>query len=243
MRIPRVYSPQTMAIGDCIELEAGAARHLNSALRMNSGQLITLFNSQGGEYVAELVEAKKGKATVRITGFDQTDRESSLSIHLAIGISRGERMDWIMQKATELGVSEITPLFTERCEVKLSGDRLDKKVGHWQQVAISACEQSQRNRVPQINKPLKLDQWQTHCDSSLKLVLHHRTESRLADMPQPSGQIALLVGPEGGLSEREIEQVITQDFQALALGPRVLRTETAPLAAISILQSLWGDMG
>jgi 16S rRNA (uracil1498-N3)-methyltransferase len=152
-------------------------------------------------------------------------------------------MDWIMQKATELGVSEITPLFTERCEVKLSGDRLDKKVGHWQQVAISACEQSQRNRVPQINKPLKLDQWQTHCDSSLKLVLHHRTESRLADMPQPSGQIALLVGPEGGLSEREIEQAIAQDFQALALGPRVLRTETAPLAAISILQSLWGDMG
>ena len=243
MRIPRVYSPQTMAIGDCIELEAGAARHLTSALRMTSGQLITLFNGQGGEYAAELVEAKKGKATVRITHFDQADRESSLSIHLVIGISRGERMDWIMQKATELGVSEITPLFTERCEVKLSGDLLDKKVGHWQQVAISACEQSQRNRVPQINKPLKLDQWQTHCDSSLKLVLHHRTESRLADMPQPSGQIALLVGPEGGLSEREIEQAIAQDFQALALGPRVLRTETAPLAAISILQSLWGDMG
>ena len=243
MRIPRVYSPQTMAVGDCIELEAGAVRHLTSALRMTSGQLITLFNGQGGEYVAELVEAKKGKATVRITDFDQADRESSLSIHLAIGISRGERMDWIMQKATELGVSEITPLFAERCEVKLSGDRLDKKVGHWQQVAISACEQSQRNRGPQINKPLKLDQWQTHCDSSLKLVLHHRTESRLADMPQPSGQIALLVGPEGGLSEREIEQAIAQDFQALALGPRVLRTETAPLAAISILQSLWGDMG
>ena len=243
MRIPRVYSPQAMTTGDCIELEAGAARHLTSVLRMTSGQLITLFNGQGGEYLAELVVAKKGKATVRIMEFKQTDRESSLSIHLAIGISRGERMDWIMQKATELGVSEITPLFTERCEVKLSGDRLDKKVGHWQQVAISACEQSQRNRVPQINKPLKLDQWQSHCDSSLKLVLHHRSESRLADMPQPSGQIALLIGPEGGLSEPEIEQAIAHGFQPLALGPRVLRTETAPLAAISILQSLWGDMG
>jgi 16S rRNA (uracil1498-N3)-methyltransferase len=243
MRIPRVYSPQTMAIGDCIELEVGAARHLTSALRMNSGQLVTLFNGQGGEYTAELVDAQKGKASVRITEFDQTDRESSLSIHLAIGISRGERMDWIMQKATELGVSEITPLFTERCEVKLSGDRLDKKVSHWQQVAISACEQSQRNTVPLINAPVKIDQWQMNCDASLKLVLHHRTNQSLSDMRQPTGPIALLIGSEGGLSEREIEQAISLDFSPLALGPRVLRTETAPLAAISILQSLWGDMG
>jgi 16S rRNA (uracil1498-N3)-methyltransferase len=243
MRIPRVYSPQTLTIGDCIELEAGAARHLTSALRMNSGQLVTLFNGQGGEYTAELVEAKKGKATARITEFDQAERESSLSIHLAIGISRGERMDWIMQKATELGVSEITPLFTERCEVKLSGNRLDKKVGHWQQVAISACEQSQRNRVPSVNTPIRLDQWQQGCKASLKLVLHHRTDQSLSNMRQPSGPIALLIGPEGGLSEREIEQAISLDFSPLALGPRVLRTETAPLAAISILQSLWGDMG
>ena len=243
MRIPRVYSPQTMAIGDCIELEAGAARHLTSALRMSPGQVITLFNGQGGEYTAELIEAKKGKAKVSITNFDQVSRESSLSIHLAIGISRGERMDWIMQKATELGVSEITPLFTERCEVKLSGDRLEKKVGHWQQVAISACEQSQRNTVPLVNKPKKLEQWQASCDASLKLVLHHRTKSSLIDTPRPSAEVALLIGPEGGLSEREIEQAIALNFQPLALGPRVLRTETAPLAAIAILQSLWGDMG
>ncbi len=243
MRIPRVYSPQTMAIGDCIELEAGAARHLTSALRMSPGQVITLFNGQGGEYTAELIEAKKGKAKVSITNFDQVSRESSLSIHLAIGISRGERMDWIMQKATELGVSEITPLFTERCEVKLSGDRLEKKVGHWQQVAISACEQSQRNTVPLVNKPKKLEQWQASCDASLKLVLHHRTKSSLTDTPRPSAEVALLIGPEGGLSEREIEQAIALNFQPLALGPRVLRTETAPLAAIAILQSLWGDMG
>jgi 16S rRNA (uracil1498-N3)-methyltransferase len=243
MRIPRVYSPQMMDIGDCIELEAGAARHLTSALRMSSGQLVTLFNGHGGEYTAELVEAKKGKATVRITEFDKADRESNLSIHLAIGISRGERMDLIVQKATELGVSEITPLFTERCEVKLSGERLDKKVNHWQQVAISACEQCQRNSLPSINAPVKIEQWQVNCDASLKLVLHHRTDQSLSDMPPPSGQVALLIGPEGGLSEREIEQAISLDFSSLALGPRVLRTETAPLAAISILQSLWGDMG
>jgi 16S rRNA (uracil1498-N3)-methyltransferase len=232
-----------MDIGDCIELEAGAARHLTSALRMSSGQLVTLFNGHGGEYTAELVEAKKGKATVRITEFDKADRESNLSIHLAIGISRGERMDLIVQKATELGVSEITPLFTERCEVKLSGERLDKKVNHWQQVAISACEQCQRNSLPSINAPVKIEQWQVNCDASLKLVLHHRTDQSLSDMPPPSGQVALLIGPEGGLSEREIEQAISLGFSPLALGPRVLRTETAPLAAISILQSLWGDMG
>ena len=243
MRIPRVFSPQTIAIGDCIELEAGAARHLTSALRMNSGQLITLFNGHGGEYTAELVEAKKGKATVRITEFDKADRESNLPIHLAIGISRGERMDLIVQKATELGASEITPLFTERCEVKLSGDRLAKKISHWQQVAISACEQCQRNSLPSINSPVKIDQWQVNCDASLKLLLHHRTDQSLSDMPPPSGQVALLIGPEGGLSEREIEQAISLGFSPLALGPRVLRTETAPLAAISILQSLWGDMG
>ena len=243
MRIPRVYSPQMMDIGDCIELEAGAARHLTSALRMSSGQLVTLFNGHGGEYTAELVEAKKGKATVRITEFDKADRESNLSIHLAIGISRGERMDLIVQKATELGVSEITPLFTERCEVKLSGERLDKKVNHWQQVAISACEQCQRNSLPSINAPVKIEQWQVNCDGSLKLVLHHRTDQSLSDMPPPSGQVALLIGPEGGLSEREIEHAISLGFSPLALGPRVLRTETAPLAAISILQSLWGDMG
>ena len=243
MRIPRVYSPQMMDIGDCIELEAGATRHLTSALRMSSGQLVTLFNGHGGEYTAELVEAKKGKATVRITEFDKADRESNLSIHLAIGISRGERMDLIVQKATELGVSEITPLFTERCEVKLSGERLDKKVNHWQQVAISACEQCQRNSLPSINAPVKIEQWQVNCDASLKLVLHHRTDQSLSDMPPPSGQVALLIGPEGGLSEREIEHAISLGFSPLALGPRVLRTETAPLAAISILQSLWGDMG
>lgn len=243
MRIPRVYSPQPMATGDCIELESGAARHLTSVLRMTSGQLVTLFNGEGGEYSGELFAVKKGQASVVIKGFEQIDRESPLCIDLAIGISRGERMDWIIQKATELGVNQITPVFTERCEVKLSGDRLLKRINHWQQIAISACEQSQRNKVPLINSPVKLQQWQTGCDAALKLVLHHRTHKSLCDIPKPVGDIALLIGPEGGLSDTEIEQAISVNFLPLALGPRVLRTETAPLAAISILQSLWGDMG
>jgi 16S rRNA (uracil1498-N3)-methyltransferase len=152
-------------------------------------------------------------------------------------------MDWIVQKATELGATEITPLFTERCEVKLSGERLEKKTRHWQQIAISACEQCQRNIVPIVNSAAMIDQYLADPVIGLKLVLHHRTEKRLTEMTNSNNNIALLVGPEGGLSDREIESAIKHNFAALALGPRVLRTETAPLAAISIIQSLWGDMG
>ncbi len=243
MRIPRIYTSANLTVGTDINLDEGAARHLTSVLRMTAGQAITLFNGQGGEYSAQLTQAKKGRASASISAFIDTDRESPLSLHLAIGISRGERMDWIVQKATELGISAITPLFTSRCEVKLSGERLEKRLKHWQQVAISACEQSQRNTIPVINPAINLDQWLQSCESNLKLVLHHRTQQRLAEMTNSNNQIALLVGPEGGLSDTEIEQALEASYQALAIGPRVLRTETAPLAAISIIQSLWGDMG
>jgi 16S rRNA (uracil1498-N3)-methyltransferase len=243
MRIPRIYTAQSLVTGAQIDLDDGAARHLTSALRMTQGQTITLFNGRGGEYSAKLTQAKKGKASAEITGFLDANRESLLKLHLAIGISRGERMDWIVQKATELGINQITPLFTERCEVKLSGERLDKRVAHWQQVAISACEQSQRNSVPTINRPMAINQWIPDAESSLKLVLHHRTRQRLSEMANTDNSIGLLVGPEGGLSDNEIALAQSHQFQPLALGPRVLRTETAPLAAISIIQSVWGDMG
>jgi 16S rRNA (uracil1498-N3)-methyltransferase len=243
MRIPRVFTTEQLDVGGLIELDKGPARHLTSVLRMKAGQAFILFNGQGGEFSAELVQAKKDGATAKITGFTGADRESPLQLHLGIGISRGERMDWIMQKATELGISQISPIFSARCEVKLSGERLDKRIKHWQQIAISACEQSQRNSVPTINRSVNLEQWVSSCDSSLKLVLHHRTEKRLHEMVNTDNSIGILVGPEGGLSEIEIEQAMAQNFQSLAMGPRVLRTETAPLAAISIIQSIWGDMG
>lgn len=243
MRIPRVFTTQQLDVGSFIDLDKGAARHLISVLRMGAGQTLILFNGQGGEFSAELVEAKKDRATAKITGFTEADRESPLQLNLGIGISRGERMDWIVQKATELGISQISPIFSSRCEVKLKGERLDKRIQHWQQVAISACEQSQRNSVPTINRAVDLEQWLTSCDSSLKLVLHHRTEKRIHEMTNTDNSISILVGPEGGLSDMEIEQAMAQKFQPLAMGPRVLRTETAPLAAISIIQSIWGDMG
>lgn len=243
MRIPRIYTTQALVVDSSIDLDEGAARHLTSVLRMTVGQELIVFNGLGGEYSAQLTLAKKGKASATVTGFTDSNRESPLQLHLAIGMSRGERMDWIVQKATELGVNQITPLFTSRCEVKLSGERLEKRISHWQQVAISACEQSQRNTVPTINPAMTVVDWLPVCESGLKLVLHHRTERRLADMTNGDNSIALLVGPEGGLADREIEQAIGAGFEPLAIGPRVLRTETAPLAAMSIIQSVWGDMG
>ena len=243
MRIPRVFTTQPLSIGGMIQLEVGVARHLTSVLRMMQGQNVILFDGHGGEYNAELTDVKKGAARAKVGEFVDTDRESPLKIELAIGVSRGERMDWIVQKATELGVTGIMPLFTERCEVKLNAERLEKKTRHWQQVGVSACEQCQRNTLPVIQPAVSLEQYLSTANEGLKLVLHHRSSQRLNEMRNQNNHVTLLVGPEGGLSEREISLANNTGFSPLAIGPRVLRTETAPLAAISIIQSLWGDMG
>jgi|TARA_B110000259_G_scaffold113746_1_gene129682 16S rRNA (uracil1498-N3)-methyltransferase len=244
MRIPRIFTDQPLSSGANLALTGSAARHLSSALRLSVGQEITLFNGQGGEFAATLTTTAKSQVDVSIGDCREIDRESPLRLHLAIAVSRGERMDWIVQKATELGVTEITPLFSERTEVKLNGERLEKKLRHWQQVSISACEQCQRNIVPTINDALTLDKWLSQSDGDsdqLKLVLHHRSDKTLAQHQTPTS-VCLLVGPEGGLSDNEISRALDRGFAALTLGPRVMRTETAPLAAISIMQSLWGDM-
>jgi len=168
------------------------------------------------------------------------DMESPLRIEMGIAVSRGERMDWVVQKATELGVTAISPLFTERTEVKLKAERAAKKLRHWQQIAISACEQSGRNQLPTIADFKALPNWLSAVEADRKFVLHHRSDDH------PGGEaptsVALLIGPEGGLSEAEIEAAMDAGFEAMRLGPRVLRTETAPLAALSVLQSRWGDL-
>ena len=171
----------------------------------------------------------------------ETVRESSLQSHLAISISRGERFDFVLQKATELGVTEITPLFTERTEVKLQGDRLDKKLSSWQKILISACEQCGRNVIPTLNLPQAFEPFIRSAQAEQKFVLHHRNTVSPSNATTAKS-VLLLVGPEGGLSEQEIAGAREYDFQNLALGPRVLRTETAPLAALSIFQFLWGDI-
>jgi len=245
MRIPRIYSNQPLSAGQSLFLEEGPSRHIAKVLRMQAGRELVLFNGQGGEYQATIAEVGKKQVTVCLGEYRAADRESPLQIELAIGLSRGERFDWVLQKATELGVTRILPLLTERTEVKLSGDRLQKKLHHWQQIAVSACEQCQRNRLPQIAMPLKLTSWLTQqqdgSTAPLKLVLHHRGNQRLAGYQRPQA-VTLLIGPEGGLSEEEIQQTLDCGFQALTLGPRVLRTETAPVVGLSLIQYLWGDL-
>ncbi|WP_295798684.1 16S rRNA (uracil(1498)-N(3))-methyltransferase [uncultured Microbulbifer sp.] len=244
MRIPRIFSAEPLADKTEVQLDEAASRHLVKVLRLGPGRPLVLFDGEGGEYAAELLEAGK-KARVKVGDYSEGDRQSPLAITLAIGISRGDRFDWVIQKATELGVRDIRPLFSERCEVKLSGDRLQKKLGQWQQIAISACEQCARNRVPQILSPMKLPQFLDAAgEDSLNLVLHHRTEETLAGLEQQFGRpqsVQLLVGPEGGLSAEEIELALKRGFYPMRLGPRVLRTETAPVAALSVLQFQWGD--
>lgn len=240
MSSPRFYSARLLAAHTACELDDKTSGHIARVLRMQVGDGLTLFDGSGGEYVAKILEIRKKTVVVQVEEQLPHECESPLSVHLGIGMSRGDRMDFVIQKATELGVNEITPLVTERCGLKLKGDRQDKKVQHWQGVAVSACEQCGRNRVPKVHDPMDLDSWLTLTDAQLKLVLHHRA-SALPCGEKPTS-LALLVGPEGGLSAAEIGRAQAADYTALTLGPRVLRTETAPLAALAIVQSVWGDM-
>lgn len=241
MRVPRIYSGLKLQADTHFDLEPGPSQHIARALRMQVGDELVLFDGHGGEYPSIISTLERKRVSVTTGKYRDANHESPLAIHLGIAISRGERMDWVVQKATELGVSKITPLLTERTEVKLTGERAEKKIRHWQQVAISACEQCGRNRVPEIASLLALSPWLADSDADRKLVLHHRADDSSADGSSPTS-LALLVGPEGGLSEFEIGSAETAGFLSLRLGPRVLRTETAPLAAIAILQARWGDM-
>jgi 16S rRNA (uracil1498-N3)-methyltransferase len=227
--------------GQLIELDAQAAVHLSKVLRLKSGDAVVLFNGEGGEFQACIEALERRSVRVRVGAFVARELESPLDLVLAQGISRGERMDYTVQKAVELGVSRIIPVDTERTGVNLKGDRQIKRRDHWQAVVNSACEQSGRNRVPVVEEVLGLAQWLGQAPEGFKLVLHHRATQGLSEGQQPQGRIILLIGPEGGLSEHEIELAQGVGFQPLCLGPRVMRTETASVAALSVLQWLWGD--
>nr|WP_067286410.1 16S rRNA (uracil(1498)-N(3))-methyltransferase [Marinobacterium profundum] len=241
MRIPRCHEPQPMNPGDTLLLSDNNVQHLARTLRMRVGDQVMLFNGDGSECLATLTEVDKRSLQVRIDSQERPQRDSALQIHIGQTLSRGERMDYAVQKATELGMARMTPLFSERCEVKLKSERQDKRLRHWQQVAISACEQSLRCTVPQLDAPEPLEHWVSRVQADLKLVLHHHSASPLGGLPRPSS-IALLIGPEGGLTEAEVQLAIAAGFKPVALGPRVLRTETAPVVAQAILQSYWGDL-
>lgn len=237
----RVFEPQVLASGAEITLGERNQQHLVRVLRMQAGDAFILFNGDGGEYGAQLVAAGKREAVVRIGARREPATESPLHTHLGQVLSKGDRMEYAVQKAAELGASEITLLTSTRCDVKLDGERFEKKREHLQMVAVAACEQSGRVRVPAVHAPMDTGKWLAKAEAELKLVLHPGGGAQT--LPATCRRVALLAGPEGGLTEAEVDAARQHGFLALALGPRVLRTETAPVAALAFLQARYGDLG
>jgi len=244
MRISRLYQPIKLISGETVSLTPEAAHYLVNVLRLSVGEKIKIFNGEGGEFSATVFSINKQKISVKIGEYLVHEVESPLQIHLGQAISRGEKMDYTIQKAVELGVTQITPLFTERCGVKLSQERWEKRLQHWRSIIISACEQSGRNTIPIIHEPIVLTEWLKKINTDYKIMLHPEGSmdcfagARNDDIKS----IALLVGPEGGFAEAEVAYAIQQGFSGMKLGPRILRTETAALAIIAILQAKFGDM-
>jgi len=238
MRLSRFFIDAPLSLGEH-ELPEAQAHYIGRVLRMAVGDAVQLFDGSGSEYLGSLIEVGKKRVSVKLDEQFAGQPDSSLKVHLGQGLSRGERMDWAIQKATELGVDEITPLISERCEVRLKDERAEKRHAHWRQVAISACEQCGRSSVPVIHPPQLLADWLKANDAELKLVLHPVAEPLVSHVKPAS--LAFLIGPEGGLTDTEVEHAKANGFHAARLGPRVLRTETAPVVALAVAQQLWGD--
>ena len=243
MRIPRIYHPEPLEVNSEVFLDEDAANHVGRVLRMTAGQQIELFDGSNLTFNAEITQADKKRVKVRVLASQPDDRESPLHLHLGQVMSRGEKMEFTIQKSIELGVSLITPLFSERCGVKLDAERLNKKLQQWQKIAIAACEQCGRNRVPEIRPAMDLEAWCAEEESGLKLNLHPRASQSINTLPLPVERVRLLIGPEGGLSADEIAMTARYQFTDILLGPRVLRTETTALTAITALQVRFGDLG
>jgi 16S rRNA (uracil1498-N3)-methyltransferase len=241
MSAPRFYLDQPLAPGARFSLPPGPARHAARALRLAVDDTIILFNGRGGEFAARIERINKDEVAVSVTEFAALERESRLRVMLAQGISSGERMDYTLQKAVELGVAAIQPIAARRSVVKLTGERADRRVAHWQGVVASACEQCGRNQVPVVAPPQPLAHRLGQRPGGRLLFLSPLAEARLADLQPPEGQDWLVAGPEGGFEADEIAALHTTGAIPVRLGPRVLRTETAALAALAAMQTLWGD--
>ncbi len=243
--MPRLHCPVPLSEGLDLALPAGPARHVQ-VLRLQPGAAITLFNGEGGEWSATVTRMGRSDVQVQVGAHHPLEREAARAVHLALGMPANERMDWLVEKATELGAASLQPLVTERTVLRLSGERADKKQAHWQAIAVSACEQSGRNRVPAVGRPQDFAGWCGAPDAAvlpqgspvLRLVLSLQPQARA--LPEVlaghgAGPVLLLSGPEGGLSEAELAQAQARGFVPVTLGPRVLRAETAPLAALALL--------
>ncbi|WP_133129887.1 16S rRNA (uracil(1498)-N(3))-methyltransferase [Legionella yabuuchiae] len=242
MKTIRIYQPGKYKAGEIIELSPNAGQHVGVVLRMRPGEEVTLFKGDNFEHQAVILSAQKKQVTVKIESSQTVDRESPRTIHLAQSISKGERMEWVIQKAVELGVSSITPLVSERTVVRLDESRLSKKLEQWQGIAIAACEQCGRNTLPIMHPVISFQKYVQQCNARLKLVLHPKSYKTWRDFEFGVADIALLIGPEGGFSEEEIDWASTHQFEGLRLGPRILRTETAAITALSMLQAVSGDL-
>lgn len=244
MRIPRICIFEALAPGRTVQLPEQASEHLARVLRLERGHPLILFNGDGREYQAEISLLAKRAVSARVLSERAAEqRESALELTLAQGIARGEKMDLVLQKATELGITRIVPIITERTEVKLDAERAARRIAHWQAVIASACEQSGRSRLPTLAAPVRLTTWAAalDADSGLRLALDPHGDHSPRSLPA-FARATLVVGPEGGLSEKDFGVLKQLDFVGLRLGPRILRTETAGLVAIATLQAIHGDI-
>ncbi|HHK5988444.1 16S rRNA (uracil(1498)-N(3))-methyltransferase [Neisseria sp. P0009.S008] len=239
--MPRFYVDFALSPDSVVELPDNVVRHLN-VLRVKNTEEIVLFNGNGKAYPALPEVLEKRRASVRILREEATDNESPLNITLVQAVSAAERMDFTLQKSVELGVAEIRPVISERCVVRLSGERAEKRVARWQEIVVSACEQSGRNIVPKVLPLTTYAQaLQQLPQETAKLLMSLNRAQKLSDVQPQSGKVVFMVGPEGGWTEKEEQQAFDAGFQSVTLGKRVLRTETASLAAIATMQTLWGD--
>ena len=245
MRNPRLFTDQPLTPGNQVVLKGNVAQHLGRVLRARAGDHISLFNGDGQEFAATVLTVSKREVSVDIGEAATPQTESPVYTTLGLCLSKGDRFDWAIQKATELGVGAIAPLYSERVDFSIPQDRMEKRIAHWQQIAINACEQCGRVKVPSITPPQSLLSWVDNVSAEQKWVLHCADDTSASASAVTHGaprDAALLIGPEGGLTDQEFAAASAEGFQLLQLGPRVLRTETAPAAALSVLSVFWGEM-
>ncbi|WP_347988335.1 16S rRNA (uracil(1498)-N(3))-methyltransferase [Methylomonas sp. AM2-LC] len=240
MRVSRVYIDTALNVGQDLALNEEASHYLRSVLRLKAEQSIILFNGTGGEFAGKLTEVSRKSVRVKIEKLLDRDVESPLSVHIGMGISRGDRMDWSIQKAVELGVNQLTPLITERCVIKFNDDKKLQRWQHWLHIIQHATEQSGRTRIPELGQICPMATW-AHQQQGLKVFLDPFAEQTLTQLPEKTQQITLLSGPEGGFSDHERKLALAAGFIPVRLGARILRTETAILTALAAVQTLWGD--
>jgi 16S rRNA (uracil1498-N3)-methyltransferase len=243
MRISRLFVPEAITEHAKLVLNEASSHYMRTVLRLKKGYALTIFDGRGGEYAATVQALTRRAVEISVEQRCDVDKESPLSIELGLSVSRGERMDVAIQKATELGVSVITPVVTQFCAVKLDPERREQRQRHWQNIIYRACEQCGRNKPPVLNDIIELNTWLSTELPTNRIIFEPDASKSLASYDKPNGGVVALVGPEGGFSADEVEQAQTANFTALGFGPRVLRNETAAMAAVAAMQVLWGDMG